>query len=85
MSTIILIDPRASDSPHSLARHRPDLPTTDAQVDGQWSFADAPGGWYAPPTTVPEPSTVVLLMMGGILLAALTKWRKRYEIRDQAE
>lgn len=77
---VITLDPRASDNPHSLAARRPDLPTTDAQVDGLWSFAEAPGGWYsAPPTTtVPEPSTLTLMFIGAVLLAVLTKWRTRH-------
>lgn len=77
---LVALDPRNQDRPHSLERHRPDLPATDKQVDGLWSYAESPGGWYAQPTPVPELSTWAMLVVGLVLLGGLSRSRKREQI-----
>lgn len=61
---VTLDDPRNFDHPRSLEHHRPDLPLSDRQVDAQWSYADAPGGWAVPPVSTPEPATWLLFSLG---------------------
>lgn len=70
---IVTLDPRNTDRPHSLEHHRPDLFTTDRQVDLQWSYAAQPGGWSVPPTPIPEPATWLMFSLGMALLLWVTK------------
>jgi PEP-CTERM motif len=52
-------------------------PTTAGLGSGTWDFSEGVVGTVTPPPTVPEPSSLALLSLGGLGLAGWRRWKKK--------